>query len=116
MKANTYCKIHSSWNHDRIGSCVVNRPHKARVGHKSYRYAQYRAHEVSVCGSRGQVFFTLYFDHVVTSAIIKQDRLIVTTEDGCVRHYNLATRELVAEIRPTPPTQDGCVAALSMAA
>jgi len=58
---------------------------------------------VRVIGARGKVRFTLRFDRTIISATIKEDRLVVETADAVVRHYDVTTRELIVEIRPTPP-------------
>jgi len=109
-------RIRSSWNSDRIGSSVASKSRKEHVARKSYLYAQYRGNEVSVCGARGKAHFTLKFDRKVVSAIVRDDRLIVTTADECVRHYDVVTRKLVAEIWPTPPEGGSVVVAFSLAA
>lgn len=108
--------IHSSWNSDRVAACHICRPHTARAVRKPYLYAQYRDNEVSVRGARGKVRFTLKFDRKVLSAVIKDDHLIVTTADECIRHYDVMTHKLISEIWPTPPAGGSDVAVFSLAA
>jgi len=116
IKMNNFSRIHSSWNSDRMGSCVASKVRKERAVRKPYLYAQYRDNEVSVRGARGKARFTLKFDRKVVSAIVRDDRLIVTTEDECIRHYDVMTSKLVSEIRPTPPEGGSVIAAYSLAA
>lgn len=116
MQKLNYSPIHSSWNSDRVAACHVSRTHKARATRKPYLYAQYRDNEVSVCGARGKARFTIRFDNKIISAIVKDDRLIVTTADDCVRYYDAHTKQLLGEVWPTPPGDGTVNAAFSLAA
>jgi len=103
MASYSHARIHSSWNSDRMGSCIANKPHKVRQPRKAYYYAQYCGNEVSICGSRGKKRFTFTFDSDVVSAVIRDGVLVVTTADQWVRTYEVVSGRLVSECCPTPP-------------
>ena len=114
--SNFYSHVHSSWNPDRVGSCVASKPHKQRATRKPYLYAQFSGNEVSVRNARGTARFQVTFDRKVISAVIRDGQLIVTTADDCVRHYDMMTHELISEIWPTPPTGGSRASAFQFAA
>lgn len=94
MKNHT--SVRSSWNEDRFAASCSKQA-KARAARKPYLYASYRDNTVSVHGARGKVHFTLSFDEKVVSALVVDDRLVVTTADDVVMRYDAVTGEFIPE-------------------
>jgi len=83
--------MRSSWNSDKIAASILNKDHSARKPAKRYYFAQRRGNEVSVCNARGKVRFTYAFNCALESALIVDDVLKVTAEDGSVYTFDVHT-------------------------
>jgi len=97
--------LHSSWNSDRVGSCIAERPQKARKPYRQYLYTKYYRNEVSVCGARGNKLFTLRFDSDIESGVVIDGVLRVVVE-GRLYKYNAATGIMIPDFTPSSPSAE----------
>jgi len=91
--------MRSSWNSDKIAASILSKDHPVRKSAKRYCFAQRRGNVVSVCNASGKARFTYAFNCALASALVVDEVLKVTAEDGSVYAFDVHTgRQLASRL------------------
>ena len=81
--------IHSSWNSDRVASCIICKPTKAVRAKRPVRlYTSYSGNQLKVLSVRRTVKFSAIYRAAIVSAVCTDSGLVVELADGSRYEYS----------------------------